>query len=98
MSKIRQEDHELFQPGMRIRIGPRLMGHELYGAEDPAEFGQYCGQEVTVRKVDKPDQWMVYIEEHERACFFMEEIECIIDDAEISESEEPINVLLGCVV
>lgn len=83
---------------MRIRIGPRLMGHELYGAEDPAEFAQYCGQEVTVRKIDKPDQWMVYIEEHDRACFFMEEVECILDDAEIDESGESLNTLLGVMV
>ena len=83
---------------MRIRIGPRLMGRELYGAEDPAEFAQYCGQEVTVRKIDKLDQWMVYIEEHDMACFFMEEVECILDDAEIDESGESLNALLGVMV
>lgn len=83
---------------MRIRIGPRLIGHELYGAEDPAEFAQYCGQEVTVRKIDNPHQWMVYIEEHDRACFFMEEVECILDDAEIDESGESLDALLGVMV
>lgn len=93
-----QSEHELLEPGMRVRIGPRLMGHELYGADDPASYKKWCGKEATVLKVDKPDHWMVYIEEDDGVCFFMEEIECIIEDAEISESEEPISVLLGCVV
>lgn len=93
-----QSEHELLEPGMRVRVGPRLMGHELYGADDPAPYKKWCGKEVTVSKVDKPDHWMVYIEEDDGVCFFMEEIECVIEDAEISESEEPINVLLGCVV
>lgn len=92
-----QSEHELIEPGMRVRIGPRLMGLELYGVDDPEPYKKWCGKEATVLKVDKPDHWMVYIEE-DNVEFFMEEIECVIEDAEISESDEHINVLLGCVV
>ena len=90
-----QSEHELLEPGMRVRIGPRLMGSELYGADDPADYKKWCGKEATVSKVGKPDQWMVYIEEDDGACFFMEEIECIVDNVEIPESEESLSVLLG---
>lgn len=93
-----QSEHELLEPGMRVRIGPRLMGSELYGADDPETYQKWCCQEVTVKRVSRPEHWMIDIEEGD-ACFFMEEIECIVDDdTEISESEESINVLLGCVV
>lgn len=79
---------------MRVRICAKLRGSELYGADDPEDYKQWCGKEVTVKTVSKPDHWMVEIEEDD-ACFFMEEIECIIDDVEISESEESISVLLA---
>ena len=92
-----QSDNELLQPGMKIRIAPRLMGEELYGSDDPELMKAWCGKEATVKYVKEYDHWMVGIEEDDVE-FFMEEIECIIEDVEISESEEPINVLLGCVV
>lgn len=95
MSKIRQEDHELIQPGMRVRIMPKLMGEELYGADDPASLAQYCGQEVTVKAVTHYEHYMVSIEEDSGVEFYMEEIECIVEDTEISESEESIDTLLG---
>lgn len=98
MPEIRQEDHGLIEPGMRVKIGPKLRGKELYGIDDPAEFKHLCGKEVVVSRVVGGSRWMVYVDEDEKARFLMEEIECIIEDAEISESEEPINVLLGCVV
>lgn len=84
----------MLQPGMRIRICTELKGNELYGAYDPEAYKKWCGQEVTVKRVSKPDHWMVDIEEGD-ACFFMEEIECIVDDVEISESDTPIDALLG---
>ena len=95
MPTIRQEDHELLEPGMRVRIGPKLRGKELYGIDDPVECKHLCGQEVVVRKVECGSRWMVYIEEDEDACLLMEEIECIVEDAEIAESSEPIAALLG---
>lgn len=98
MPKIRQEDHELLEPGMTVRIMPRLMGSELYGGSDPEELQEWCGQEVTVSRVHKHSEWMVYIEEDEDACFYMEEIECIVDNSEIPESEESLSVLLGGVM
>lgn len=98
VSKIRQEDHELLEPGMRVRIMSRLMGSELYGGDDPEELQEWCGQEVTVARVHKHSEWMVYIEEDEDACFYMEEIECIVEDTEIAESEESIDIILGGVM
>ena len=79
---------------MKIRICSELRGSELYGADDPEEYKKWCGKEVTVKRVSNPDQWMVDIEE-DNACFFMEEIECIVDNVEIPESEESLSVLLG---
>lgn len=79
---------------MKVRIMPRLMGAE-FGVGDPEGLKNLCGQEVTVARVCNNQKWMVYIEEYENAPFFMEEIECIVDDTEISESEESISVLLG---
>ena len=38
---------------------------------------------------------MVSIEEESGVEFYMEEIECIVEDTEISESEESIDILLG---
>lgn len=92
---MRQEDHDLLQPGMRVRIMPRLMGEELYEGDDPEELKEWCGQEVTVRSVLHSTEWMVCIEEDGDAEFYMEEIECVVDDIEIEESGEPISVLLG---
>lgn len=96
--KIRQEDHELLEPGMRVRIMPRLMGSELYGADDPEEYEKWLGQEVTVRYVKQYGEWIVGIEEDKDVEFYMEEIECVVDDAEIAESEESIDILLGGVM
>lgn len=94
VSKIRQEDHELLEPGMRVRIMPRLMGAELYGSE----YTKWLGQEVTVRHVTRYGEWAVGIEEDKDVEFYMEEIECIVDDTEIAESEESIDILLGGVM
>lgn len=85
----------MIEPGMRVRVGPQLKGQELYAIDDPVEYKHFCGQEVTVRKVEKGRYWMVFIEEHEKACFLMEEIECILGNIEIAESEESLSVLLG---
>lgn len=77
---------------------PRLMGSELYGGNDPEELQEWCGREVIVAKVRRYTQWMVYIEEYKDACFYMEEIECIVEDTEIAESEESIDILFGGVM
>lgn len=90
-----QSEHNLLQPGTIVRIGPCLRGEELYGADDPEEYRKWCGKEATVKKIDEPEPWMVYIEEDDSVCFFMEEIECIVNDVEIAESSESISVLLG---
>lgn len=92
-----QADHELLQPGMKIRIAPKLMGEELYGSDDPELMKAWCGKEATVKYVKEYDHWMVGIEEDDVE-FFMEEIECVIEDAEIDESGESLDVLLGGIV
>lgn len=95
---MRQEDHDLLQPGMRVRIAQQLMGEELYGADDPEEYEKWLGQEVTVRYVKQYSEWIVGIEEDKDVEFYMEEIECIVEDTEITESEESIDMLLGGVM
>lgn len=80
---------------MKVRIMPKLMGEELYGADDPEDYKQWLGQEVTVRQVRKYDQWIVGIEEDKDVEFYMEEIECIVEDTELSESDESLSILLG---
>ena len=92
---MRQEDHELLEPGMRVRIAQQLMGEELYGADDPEDYEKWLGQEVTVRYVKQYSEWIVGIEEDKDVEFYIEEIECIVDDTEITESDESIDFLLG---
>lgn len=95
MPKIRQEDHDLLQPGMRVRIAQKLMGEELYGADDPEDYEKWLGQEVTVRYVKQYTEWIIGIEEDKDVEFYLEEIECIVDEAELSESDESLDTLLG---
>lgn len=87
----------MLQPGMKVRIMPRLMGGELYGADDPEEYQWWLCKEVTVRNVTQYDQkWMVGIEEDKDVEFYIEEIDCIVvDEAEIPESDESLSVLFG---
>lgn len=77
---------------------PRLMGAELYGADDPEDYGRWLGKEATVKYVREYEHWLVGIEEDPCIELYMEEIECIIEDAEISESDESIDILLGGVL
>lgn len=88
----------MLQPGMKVRIMPKLMGEELYGADDPEDYKQWLGQEVTVRYVKQYGEWIIGIEEDKDVEFYMEEIECIIEDTEISESDESLSILLGGVM
>lgn len=87
----------MLHPGMRVRIKQRLLGEELYGVDDPPELQKWCGKEVTVARVINPSNWMVDIEEDRHAGFYMEEIECIVEDedVEITESDESIGILFG---
>lgn len=95
---MRQDDCCLLEPGTRVKIGPKLLGEELYGCDDPEEIEKWCGHEVTVRATRRGIQtgWLISIEEDKNAEFYIEEIECIVDDSEISESDAPLNVLLDC--
>ena len=94
---MRVEDFDLISPGMRVRIGPKLLGEALYSADDPQEYVKYLGQEVTVLETFKSgDLRYVRIDSGADDCtFLIEEIECIIDDVEIPESEESIAEYLG---
>ena len=78
---------------------PKLMGNELYGVDDPDEYKEWLCQEVTVRHVAQYGQkWMVGIEEDKDVEFYMEEIECIVEETEIPESDESLSALLGGVM
>lgn len=92
---MRPADHELLEPGMRVRIADRLRGEELYGGDDPEELKKWCGKEVTVRRVKKYSEWMVGIVEAPEADFYIEEIECIVEDAQIEESDIPLSEFIG---
>jgi hypothetical protein len=90
-------DFNQIQPGMRVRIGPELLGEALYGAYDPQGYVKYLGQEATVLETFKSgDLRYVRLDSGADDCtFLIEEIECIIDDVEIPESEESIADFLG---
>lgn len=90
-------DFDKIQPGMRVRIGPELLGRALYDTYDPPEYVKYLGQEATVLETLKTGCCRyVRIDNGEDDCtFLIEEIECIIDDDEIPESEESIADFLG---
>lgn len=99
MFEIREEDHELIEPGMRVLIAEQLKGSELYGSEDPQELAEWCGKEVTVYEVENIlGIWMVRIVEDESAQFYMAEIECVVEDIEILESDEPLSIIIGGVM
>lgn len=95
MFAIRREDRNILEPGMRVLISSELKGAELYGGEDPENLMEWCGSEVTVRTISMSGDFPVGIEEDHDAWFCMEEIECIIDDTEIEESDTSIGVLFG---
>ena len=99
MPKIKKEEYTLISPGMRVRIASRLCGAELYDAEDPSSLRMWCGKEVTVKNVVpfSDGAHKVFVEElsPQSLYFYMEEIECIVTDEEISESDESIAILLG---
>lgn len=92
---MKREEHSLIEPGMTIRIGHELHGND-YGADNPEELRQWFGKEVTVKKVDTAFDPMVWIEEDVHAQFFMEEIECIVDnEEELDESDMDITALFA---
>jgi hypothetical protein len=70
----------------------------LYGGEDPESLECWLGKEVTVRKIYPHGDWTFGIEEDEDAVFFIEEVECIVDDTEIKESDESLDILIGGIV
>lgn len=96
MFAIRREDRDLIYPGMRVLIGPELLGAELYGGEDPESLKVWLGKEVTVESINPNGDWTFNIEEDSEANFFIEEVACIVDiDEEIEESNASLTVLFG---
>lgn len=97
---MNRDDRFLLEPGVRVRIGPKLLGAELYGGDDPEEFKKWCGQEATVRRIHRgvQNEWFVGIEEDMDVEFYIDEIECIVDDSEITESDAPLDVLLDYIL
>lgn len=97
---MRKEDAHLLIPGTVVRIGDRFWGRKLYGIDDPEEMEEFLGREVTVKSVQVGDYnnhklIEVYFEEYEGWYFLIEEIEGIIEDRELEESEMSIEEFLG---
>lgn len=95
---MNKKDWLLLRPGMRVRIADRLRGAELYGGDDPVELQEFLGKEVTVRRVETHGDHIVLIQEDLDAAFFMEEIECIVNEdteTSIEESDIPLNEFIG---
>lgn len=94
-----KEDVGLLTPGTRVLIGPRLMGSELFGWEDPPELEQFLGTVVTITRVEKSYDENTYTVETEEnqsgSSFILEEIECIIPDEELEESDMDLSCLIG---
>lgn len=95
MFVIRREDINLLQPGMRVCISSELKGSEVYGGEDPEWLKKWCGQEVTIREILQNVDFPVGIEEDYGAWFCVEEIEHIVNDVDIEESNESLESLFG---
>lgn len=84
-------EYELIQPGTRLLVGDRLLGGELYGADDPENCEEYLGQVVTAKKIFEDTHnktWLIDIEENSHVTFFIEEIEGIADVCQNEEMEE----------
>lgn len=96
---MRKEDAKLLTPGTKVQIGSKLLGDELYGWEDPHELKQFLGTIGTIARVSESHDGKtctVEIEENGTGTsFIIEEIECIIPDTELEESDSSINDLLG---
>ena len=96
---MRKEDVELLAPGVKVQVGSRLLGGELYGWEDPDILDTFLGEAVTIKKIERApteDTWFIYIEQSgSDDPFIIEEIECLLPDQELEESDRSINDLLG---
>lgn len=96
---MRKEDVKLLTPGTKVQIGSRLLGGALYGWEDPFELKQFLGTIGTIARVDESHDSKTYTVEIEEngsgASFIIEEIECIVPEAELEESDSSIRDLLG---
>lgn len=95
MFAIRREDIGLLQPGIRVCISSELKGSEIYGGEDPEWLEKWCGKEVTIREISPSGDFPVGIEEEYGAWFCVEEVEFIVNDVDIEESDESIEGLFG---
>ena len=96
---MRKEDAKLLTPGTKVQIGSRLLGGELYGWEDPSELKQFLGTIGTVVRVNESHDSKTYtveIEENDTGTsFILEEIEYIVPETELEESDSSISDLLG---
>lgn len=96
---MRKEDAKLLTPGTKVQIGSRLLGGELYGWEDPSELKQFLGTIGTVVRVNESHDSKTYTVEIEEngtgTSFILEEIEYIVPETELEESDSSISDLLG---
>ena len=80
---------------MRVMISSKLMGEELYGGNDPDSVAYWCGKEVTIAQICERYEFPICIEEDPDSWFCIEEIECIVEDTEIQESDSSLADLFG---
>lgn len=96
---MRKEDIGLLTPGTRVLVGPKMLGMELYGWSDPKELEKYLGKEMTVDRVREADvEKTFYVDlvgTDTVPSFIIEEIECIIPDTELEESDMDLGSLIG---
>lgn len=96
---MRKEEVSLLVPGVRVQIGSKLLGKELYGWEDPPDLRRFLGSIGTVTKVEETSGGQTYTvtieENYTGSLFLIEEIEYVIPDEELEESDESIDTLLG---
>lgn len=96
---MQREDVDLLTPGTQVQVGPKLLGHELFGWADPDILNEYLGTIVTVKRVERSednDTWYIYFEEiGTDDPFILQEIDSIVPDQELEESDASLSLLLG---
>lgn len=97
---MRKEDAELLTPGTLVRVGNEFLGKKLYKIVDPEEMRKFLGTIITVKDV-RPFTYggheltEVHFDEGDGRYFLIEEIDGIVEDKDIEESDISIEDFLG---
>lgn len=95
-----KEEAYLLTPGTIVRVGDKFLGKELYNIADPKEMAKFLGTNVTVSSVKEygfgnVQLTEVYFDEGDGVYFLIEEIEGIVEDKPLEESDMSIEDFLG---